>query len=183
MTLADFDRPTDPRSKYGWWGDPNVTDEEIWKSSKEYKRQQDFEAELNKFPSSSGMGGYADPKTFLRDYLYPSDREGIIGRAQQFPGFVPNEEEMLLAQGQEKPKRRLADLLPPGGQNAVWTDIPGKMFFHRGDYGLMNVAPGRENKKNLLRSLPNPEFRTYISEPITPYFKQFGPRQPGTGSI
>ena len=128
---------------------------------------------------------FADPKTFLRDYLYPSDREGIIGRAQEFPdsGFSGNEEDMLIARGGSGSKRKLVDILVPGMQNDVWTDIPGKMFPYKGDYGLLNTAPGRWDKRNLLRVLPDPRLRNYIGESETPYFQQFGPRQYGTGSI
>jgi hypothetical protein len=71
-------------------------------------------------------------------------------------------EELLLAQGHQKsgkppqkPGRRLVDILVPGKQNEVWTDIPGRMFYRENDYVLPNFIPGKENKQNLLRTIPS----------------------------
>ena len=119
---------------------------------------------LQEDPSVSTIDGYVDPKMFLKDFI-------TIG------------EDPLLAGGIAKPKRKLVDILVPGGQDKVWTDIPGKMYYRSNDYNLLNTFPNKENKQNLLKTLPDPRLRTYIGESEPPYFKQFGPRQYGTGSI
>jgi len=119
---------------------------------------------LQEDPSVSTIDGYVDPKMFLKDFI-------TIG------------EDPILAGDTTKPKRKLVDILVPGRQDKVWTDIPGKMYYRTNDYNLLNTFPNKENKQNLLKTLPDPRFRNFIGESESPYFRQFGPRQPGTGSI
>lgn len=42
--------PTSPRGRWGWWNDPGVTDEDIWKSSPEYRYLHDFKSRINQIP-------------------------------------------------------------------------------------------------------------------------------------
>jgi hypothetical protein len=57
-----------PTGRWGWWNDPSVTDESIWKASQEYKAGQDLLQRLDQLdvPRMAGMFmSGVNPKDYL----------------------------------------------------------------------------------------------------------------------
>lgn len=64
--------PTNPKGRWGWWNDPSVTDEDIWRSSPENQAGLDLFNRLDKDqgPRMAGMfmeNDFADPNSFPED--------------------------------------------------------------------------------------------------------------------
>lgn len=58
---------TNPQDRWGWWNDSSVTDEDIWKTSPEYRASRDFELAINRIPDVGRMAGLFMPGALTVD--------------------------------------------------------------------------------------------------------------------